>query len=86
MKKDRIKEHFITSFYTLDLGWFAKIKNYFKDWVSDTQLKTEDFLPFPELKKYACNNLYNLSYHPAKIDNHSYSGSGEIVFPVFRVI
>ena len=38
----RVEENYITTFYTLNHGLFAKIKNYFEDWV---------FLLFTRTKK-----------------------------------
>ena len=80
MKKDGIEKHYITTFYTLDLGVFAKTE--FQMFSSRLGI----FLPFLELKKYACNNPCKVSYRPAKFDDQRYSGSKEIVFLLCHVI
>ena len=43
MKKEVIKEIYITTFYTKNLDLYANI-NYFEDWISKTQFKIEYFV------------------------------------------
>ena len=51
MKKVGKRENYIITYYTLNLGLFAYVKNYIQDWVSETQLKCEYFYRLLDLKK-----------------------------------
>ena len=52
MKMEGLQENYITTFNTLNLDLLASIKNYFEDWVSETQNKIEYFWRLPDLEKY----------------------------------
>ena len=51
LNKKSIEGNCRTSFFALNLGLLADIKNYFEDWVSETHFKIEYFCPLPDSQK-----------------------------------